>query len=163
MILSGHFIPLNFMDITVINILFESFIYDCFQIFLTNNITCNLLFCPNQDSLDHARQKATNYSSSNDSDINEMRQNPRISCKKHSQKTIISESDSESDVTSVIPNPPDLPNNISVNKISNNLNSPENVENVNLDITEGTIVSQKSNNLFYSIYSYYLYNIIKVF
>lgn len=117
---------------------------------LTNNVICKLWFCLNQDSLDQARQKATNYSSSNDSDINEVKKNPRNPYKKQLQKNMVSDSESDSDATSVIPSPPDLTNNnISINKPSNIPNSAENViRDINLDVIEGAIVPHKSNVLF---------------
>lgn len=117
---------------------------------LTNNVICKLWFCLNQDSLDQARQKATNYSSSNDSDINEVKKNPRNPYKKQLQKNMVSDSESDSDATSVIPSPPNLTNNnISVNKPSNIPNLAENViRDMNLDVIEGAIVPHKSNVLF---------------
>lgn len=83
-----------------------------------------------------------------------MQKKPR---KKQLQRTISeSESESDSDVTSVIPNPPNLTSNISVNKPSNvSVNENSSTENVvignlDLDVIEGSVVSHKSNfNLFY--------------
>ncbi|XP_071574986.1 uncharacterized protein [Temnothorax nylanderi] len=123
------------------------------------------------DSLDQARQKAMNYSSSDDSNINEIKKKSRTSCRKQLQKPIASESDTDSDLASVIPNPPNLtdknvsvipnqsaltnedvsviPNqpdltnkDVSVNKLSNVLNFS--TDNVDFDILEGTLVSNKS-------------------
>jgi len=65
MTLSGHFILLNFIDIMVINIFYLR-IFVFFSIFSKNNIICTLWFFPNKDSLDRARQKANNYSSSDE-------------------------------------------------------------------------------------------------
>jgi hypothetical protein len=89
-----------------------------------------------------------NYSSSDESNINKVKKNVHTSCRKQLQKTIVSESDS--DDTAIIPNPPALTNyNVlqSVNKPSKNVKSSgENV--LDLDIIEGTLVSHKSNILF---------------
>lgn len=104
-------------------------------------------FCPNQDSLDQARQKVTNYSSSEGSNVNQIKTKlHRTPCRKQSKT--ISESESDSDVTSNIPLPPDLTDkNVSVNKISNIFNSSAE-NNLDFDILEGTIISHKSNGLF---------------
>lgn len=63
---------------------------------------------------------------------------------------MVSDSESDSDATSVIPSPPDLTNNnISINKPSNIPNLAENViRDMNLDVIEGAIVPHKSNVLF---------------
>ena len=109
------------------------------------------MFWPNKDSLDQAREKAMNYSSSDDSNMNKVKKNVHTSCRKQLQKTI---SESDSDDTAIIPNPPVLTNNNvlqTVNKPSKNVNSDENV--IDLDIIEGTLVSHKSNILFWFLYS----------
>jgi len=60
------------MDIMVINIFYLRISVFFFSIFSKNNIICTLWFFPNKDSLDRARQKANNYSSSDDSSINQI-------------------------------------------------------------------------------------------
>jgi len=109
-----------------------------------------MVFSKYSDSLDRARQKANNYSSSDDCSINQIKKNSYTSSKKQLQKAIISDFESECnlDVGSVIPKPPKLTHNVaqSVNKTLNTLNSS--VGNiVDLDIIEGTLVSHKSNSL----------------
>jgi hypothetical protein len=87
-----------------------------------------------------------NYSSSDENNINKVKKNVHTSSRKQLQQTI---SESDSDDTAIIPNPPVLTNNNvlqSVNKPSKNVKLVENV--IDLDIIEETLVSHKSNILF---------------
>lgn len=136
------------MDIMVNYILLQN-LYNCFLIFFKNNVIFKLQFCSNQDSLDEARQRATNYSSSEESNINEIKK----SRTKQLNNTVSDnefESDSD-DSRSVIPRPPNLTNtNASqlVDKspsISNIFINSSVANDIDMEILDGTLISDKSN------------------
>ncbi|XP_050452426.1 uncharacterized protein LOC126852014 isoform X1 [Cataglyphis hispanica] len=106
------------------------------------------------DSLDEARQRATNYSSSDESNTNQIKK----SCTKRSLNTVYnneSESDSD-DSRSIIPNPPHLKDtNVSqsaknIQSISNILDSTI-INNIDLEILDGTIVPHKNMQDVYTL------------
>nr|XP_034194208.1 uncharacterized protein LOC117610679 isoform X2 [Osmia lignaria]XP_034194210.1 uncharacterized protein LOC117610679 isoform X2 [Osmia lignaria] len=108
------------------------------------------------DSLDEARQRATNYSSSDESNTNQIKK----SCIKRSLNTVYnneSESDSD-DPRSIIPNPPNLKDtNVSqseknIQSISNILDSTI-INNIDMEILDGTIVPHKSIQDVYTLVS----------
>lgn len=115
-----------------------------------NNVTSKYDFV-NPDSLEEARQRATNYSSSEESNINEIKKSRTRQLNKtvsHNEST----SDSD-DSRSVIPNPPNLTDtnaSQSINKnqsISTLINSSA-VNDIDLEILDGTLVPHKSNFYF---------------
>jgi len=131
----------------------EQNLCNCFLIFFKNNVISKFRICPNQDSLEEARRKATNYSSSEESSTNNA-----INYKSHTEQLnkTVSDDESESDSSdsrSIIPNPPNLTNinalqSINTNQsISNILNSSV-VNDIDMEILDGTLVPHKSKFYF---------------
>ncbi|XP_070169190.1 uncharacterized protein [Polyergus mexicanus] len=106
------------------------------------------------DSLDEARQRATNYSSSDENNTNQIKK----SCTKRSLNTVYdneSESDSD-DSRSIIPNPPSIHN---VSQSAKNIQSISNIldstiiNNIDMEILDGTIVPHKNMQDVYTLVS----------
>ncbi|KAM0726198.1 hypothetical protein ACS0PU_008279 [Formica fusca] len=109
------------------------------------------------DSLDEARQRATNYSSSDENNTNQIKK----SCTKRSLNTVYdneSESDSD-DSRSIIPNPQSTHN---VSQSAKNIQSISNIldstiiNNIDMEILDGTIVPHKNNFYFNSFIPFLL-------
>jgi len=90
-----------------------------------------------------------NYSSSDDSTILKTKRKSRISSKREKrEKTGVSNSESDSEPTSALPNPPDLTINkeMPVKKSSNILEHIQEIP--DLQVIDGSLVSHKSNSKF---------------